>query len=263
MIRTVSSELSAYLIAAAKPRLTGTVLAGVLGVAITMPALADEALPDAGDALVEKMRALQPELPIESARETEMEGVLALELKPGNVVYSSIDGRFLFAGDMYRMDGENPVNLTESIRAERRLGLLEGLRKEDAIVFSPVGERKAYVNVFTDVDCGYCRKLHQEMTEINALGIEVRYLAYPRAGEGSESYQKIVSAWCAEDPQQAITELKLGESIPQRTCTNPVMAQMDLANRLGVTGTPALLTEDGRLIPGYLPAGNMAEALGL
>ena len=178
-------------------------------------------------------------------------------------VYGTADARFLFTGDMYAVEGEGFVNLTDGIRAERRRGLLGELREEDAIVFSPAGERKAYVNVFTDVDCGYCRKLHQEMAEINALGIEVRYLAYPRAGKDSDSYHKIVSAWCANDPHRAMTELKLGQNIPRRTCANPVEAQMDLGNQLGVNGTPALLTEDGRLIPGYLPAASLAEALGL
>ena len=88
--------------------------------------------------------------------------------------------------------------------------------------------------VFTDVDCGYCRKLHMEMDEINALGIEVRYLAFPRAGPGSRSYEKIVSAWCAKDAQQAITELKMGRSIPDRSCANPVMEQYALGQAMGV-----------------------------
>ena len=229
-------------------------------------ALADEAPspdPATGDALVAKLKTVQPKLPIESVRKTDLEGVLALELADGSVIYGTSDARFLFTGDMYGVQSDGFVNLTDSIRSERRRDLLKDLSEEDAIVFSPVGERKAFVNVFTDVDCGYCRKLHQEMAEINALGIEVRYLAYPRAGKDSESYDKIVSAWCAKDPHRAITELKLGENIPQRTCANPVEAQMDLANQLGVSGTPALLTEDGRLIPGYLPAENLAQALGL
>ena len=101
------------------------------------------------------------------------------------------------------------------------------------------------------------------MADINALGIEVRYLAFPRAGVESESYDKIVSAWCSKDPHRAITELKLGNSIPARSCPNPVEAQLELGNRVGVSGTPALVTEDGHLIPGYLPADELARALGL
>jgi len=216
-----------------------------------------------GGALVAKLKSLQPDLPIESVAETDAAGVIAIKLTNGNVLYGTEDGRFVFTGDMYSLESDGIVNLTNQIRAERRLGLLAGLRPEDMIVFSPEGEPRARVNVFTDVDCGYCRQLHQEMAEINALGIEVRYLAYPRAGPGSESFRKIVSAWCSRDRQRAITELKLGKAIPERSCSNPVAAQFKLANELGVTGTPALVTENGRLIPGYMPAAELALALGL
>ena len=216
-----------------------------------------------GDELVAKLKSAQPKLPIESVEETDLAGMLAVELEDGSVIYGTADGRFLFTGDMYAVQSEGFVNLTDPIRADRRRGLMAGLNTGDMIVFSPDGERKAYVNVFTDVDCGYCRKLHQEMADINALGIEVRYLAYPRAGLDSDSYRRTVSAWCSKDPRHAITELKLGKNIPQRSCANPVGAQMELADQIGVSGTPALVTEDGRLIPGYLPAEDLARALGL
>ena len=230
----------------------------VLAAALALPA---HAAP--GDELVARLKALQPNLPVETVEQTAFDGMLAIELEDGSVLYGTADGRFLFTGDMYSVAGDGFVNLTDSIRAERRRGLLAGVGEGDMIVFSPEDERKAYVNVFTDVDCGYCRKLHQEMADINALGIEVRYLAFPRAGMDSDSYHKIVSAWCSKDPHRAITELKLGKSIPERSCPNPVGAQMGLGNRIGVSGTPALVTEDGRLIPGYLPAEDLAQALGL
>ena len=216
-----------------------------------------------GDELVAKLKGAQPRLPIESVAETDYEGMLAIELDDGSVLYGTADGRFLFTGDMYSVEREGFVNLTDSIRAERRRGLLASVSPEDMIVFSPEDERRAYVTIFTDVDCGYCRKLHQEMADINALGIEVRYLAFPRAGMDSDSYRKIVSAWCSKDPGHAITELKLGKSIPARSCPNPVGAQMELGEQIGVSGTPALVTEDGHLIPGYLPAEDLARALGL
>ena len=115
------------------------------------------------------------------------------------------------------------------------------------VIFPAVGETKGVVSVFTDVDCGYCRKLHQEVPKLNQMGIEVRYLAYPRAGVGSRSYQKIVSAWCAADPNKAMTQLKSGMEIPDVSCENPVAAQFDLGQQVGVTGTPAIVLEDGRL----------------
>ena len=216
-----------------------------------------------GDALVAKLESLRPELSVQAVRETALDGMLALELQNGSVVYGTADGRFLFTGDMYAVQSDKFLNLTDSIRAERRRLLFADVHKDDMIVFPADGERKAYVNVFTDVDCGYCRKLHREMADLNALGIEVRHLAYPRAGKDSDSYRKMVSAWCSDDPHNAIGRLKLGESIPERSCPNPVVAQMDLGSQVGVSGTPALVTEDGRLIPGYMPAPDLAQALGL
>ena len=216
-----------------------------------------------GDALLAKFKQLEPELPIASVAETAMDGMLAIELEDGNVLYGTADGEFLFTGDMYLVEDGGFVNLTEAVRAERRRELLASVSRDEMIVFSPSGERKAWVNVFTDVDCGYCRKLHQEMDDINALGVEVRYLAFPRAGRESATFGKTVSAWCAQDRRRAITELKLGNSIPERSCENPVAAQMELGSRIGVSGTPALITEDGHLIPGYLPAPELARALGL
>lgn len=229
-----------------------------IGVAFWLPARAAP-----GDELVAKLKALRPDMPIKAVKETALDGVVAMELEDGGVLHGTADGRFLFTGDLYAVEADGFVNLTDSIRADRRRTLLAGVSMDDLIVFPADGERKAYVNVFTDVDCGYCRKLHLEMGDINALGIEVRYLAYPRAGVDSDSYNKIVSAWCSDDSRRAITELKLGKSIPERSCPNPVAAQLDLGRLVGVNGTPALVTEDGRLIPGYLAAQDLAQALGL
>ena len=241
----------------------GDPMSRIAQLVLVAAALAPLAQAAPGDALVAKLKSLRPDMPIKTVQETEFDGLLVLKLEDGGILYGTADGRFLFSGDMYAVDSDGFVNLTDAIRAERRLALLADVREEDMIVFKADGERKAYVNIFTDVDCGYCRRLHQEIADINALGIEVRYLAFPRAGIDSESYHKIVSAWCSNDRQRAITELKLGKNIPQRSCPNPVAAQLELGNQVGVSGTPALVTAHGQLIPGYLPAETLAEALGL
>ena len=109
-----------------------------------------------------------------------------------------------------------------------------------------------------------CQKLHKEVPALKDLGVEVRYLAYPRAGVGSPAFRKMASAWCADDAQDALTRLKLGKDIPDNVCDgNPVTDQYKLGGRLGVTGTPALITAEGELIPGYLPADKLAKRLGL
>ncbi|MCY4345142.1 MAG: DsbC family protein [Gammaproteobacteria bacterium] len=225
--------------------------------------LAGLANAELGEKLVASLEALNPELEVVSVSESGIDGLVLLELAGGGLLYGTPDGRHLIDGSLYRLGDGGIVNLTEQRRAVQRRELLAGVDAEDMVVFAPEDPPKASVAVFTDVDCGYCRKLHMEIDEINALGIEVRYLAFPRAGPGSRSYEKTVSAWCAKDAQHAITELKMGRSIPDRSCANPVMAQYELGQAMGVTGTPAIVTEAGNLLPGYLPAADLAAALGL
>jgi thiol:disulfide interchange protein DsbC len=115
--------------------------------------------------------------------------------------------------------------------------------------------------VFTDIDCGYCRKLHNEMAKYNAEGITVRYMPYPRSGLNTPSYYKAVSVWCSDDRRDALTRAKAGKDVPRATCDNPVQASLELGHQLGVTGTPALVLEDGQLLPGYVPAKKLSQVL--
>ncbi len=213
--------------------------------------------------LVERISALRPDIPIEHVSRTPLPDIYALELAGGTVFYGTADGRYLFAGDLYELGDHDLVNLAESGRMEKRRALMATVSEEDMVIFSPRGTPKAVVNVFTDVDCGFCQKLHQEVPQLNDMGVEVRYLAYPRAGIGSRSYHKIVSAWCADDPNAAITKLKAREQIPEATCENPVAEQFELGREMGVAGTPAIILEDGRMLPGYMPAAELAQKLGI
>jgi thiol:disulfide interchange protein DsbC len=118
--------------------------------------------------------------------------------------------------------------------------------------------------VFTDSTCFYCQKLHKEVPELNRKGIEVRYLAYPRAGVGSDSYRQLATAWCSDNPQEALTKLKNREAVDDNVCPgNPVADQYALGGKLGVTGTPAIVTESGQLIPGYQAADQLIDSMGL
>ncbi len=215
------------------------------------------------EALLANLSSVVPDGKAKVVAESVIPGMVLVEYGNGQLLYGSADGRHLLLGDLLEFGADGLVNRTEERRALRRKHLLDEVDSGDMVIFSPKGEVKTSVVVFTDVDCGYCRKLHQEMDEINALGIEVRYLAFPRAGPGSRSFEKTVSAWCADEPHKAITELKRGNSVPDRTCPNPVTAQYELGVDLGVTGTPALVTEAGKLLPGYMPAAQLADALGL
>lgn len=241
------------------------VIAASLGLSLLVAtpfSAAAQPYPEGSDKLMAKLAELLPDLPIESVVATPMAGFFVVELEGGQNLYGSADGEYLFSGDMYRLTSE-VENLAETRRMTKRRALLEAEPLENMVVFSPAGETKSYISVFTDVDCGYCRKLHQEIADINALGIEVRYLGYPRGGLGTPTHAKIVSAWCADEPTEALTALKSGLNIDMKDCKNPIAEQYDLGRKVGVTGTPAIVTADGRLLPGYMPAAALAEAIGL
>jgi thiol:disulfide interchange protein DsbC len=181
------------------------------------------------------------------------------EVSSGSEVgYVSEDGRFYIDGDVYDM--ESRANLTEARRAASRIALLKGIRDEDAIVFGPK-DYKYTVNVFTDVDCAYCRKLHAEMPELNKLGVRVRYLMYPRNGPGSPAWKKAEAVMCSADRNDALTRAKRGEEIQAKSCASPVARQYELGRDLGIRGTPGISTETGEYIAGYLPAARLVEHL--
>jgi len=213
--------------------------------------------------LLSRLKRVRPDIPINSVYPSPIPGILAMELEGGAMLYGTEDGKFMFAGDLYSIGDIELLNLAEQRREVVRKELMASVEADDAWVFKAAGETKAVVNVFTDVDCGYCRKLHAEVPRLNELGVEVRYLAYPRAGIGSASYNTIVSAWCADDRGSALTDAKSGKSIEAKTCVNPVAEQFQLGQEVGVTGTPAIVTDGGKLLPGYMPADILAQTLGL
>lgn len=167
-----------------------------------------------------------------------------------HVVYVTGDGKHMFRGDL--IDVATRTNLTEEKRGEARLGTIEKLGEDSMIVFSPKDPHYT-ITVFTDVDCGYCAKLHSEVAELNALGIKVRYLAFPRAGVASDTYDTMVSVWCADDPQRAMTSAKQRKFVTPKTCENPIKQHLAMGQLLGVNGTPTIVLENGDLVPGYLP----------
>jgi thiol:disulfide interchange protein DsbC len=208
-------------------------------------------------AVEERIRALAPNAGSIAVSETPIDGVLMVQIG-GEIVYASADGKYLIQGRV--VDMETREDLTESAKAGLRKELLVGIDTSRQIAFAP--EEPAYeLMVFTDIDCGYCRKLHAQMAEYNEQGISIRYMAFPRAGIGSRSYEKAVSVWCAEDQQEAMTQAKAGSDPDPQQCDNPIAEQYQLGIELGVTGTPALLTSSGQLIPGYVPPDQLRQRL--
>jgi len=203
-------------------------------------------------------------LKVDTVDSSVVPGLYEVKFTSGPVVYATASGDYMILGDLFSVGEDGYTNLTEKRRDGERLKKLAAVDEKDMIIFAPEGETRAQLTVFTDVSCFYCQKLHKEVPELNKRGVEVRYLAYPRSGVGSAGYNQLVTAWCSENRQETLTRLKNKESVPDQTCAdNPVQAQYELGQELGVRGTPALVTEEGALIPGYQSADQLMVTLGL
>lgn len=215
----------------------------------------------AGDAALDKVQASiqaglqkgRPGLEVTGVEKSVIPGMYKAVVGGGPHVYITADGKHFISGDIFEVREGNIVNLTEFERNDDRAAAMAKIDKKDMIIFSPKQDVKKVMYVFTDVDCGYCQLMHSKMPEYNEMGIEVRYLAYPRAGINSDSYNKVASAWCAKDPNDALTKLKNRQEIPENVCEgNPVAEQYNIGREIGLSGTPAIILEDGELIAGYL-----------
>ncbi|MBL8256936.1 MAG: DsbC family protein [Pseudoxanthomonas mexicana] len=170
----------------------------------------------------------------------------------GQLLYISDDGRYLMQGTVLDLQRQEDVMQNSVALAQYRTTLIATIPHSEKIVFAPPNA-KYTVTVFTDIACGYCRKLHEEIAEINRQGIAVEYLAFPRMGLGSQDHKDMISVWCAPDRKRALTDAKAGKSIPSRDCKNPVTMEYDVGQRVGVSGTPAIFSTEGIQLGGYLP----------
>jgi len=204
---------------------------------------------------------LPEEVEIVSLQETDIQGFFEVNFKDIEPLYVTSDGNYLISGDIYSITRDGLVNKSEARRDYQRKSIVNKLDENELITFEPEN-LKYNIYVFTDVDCGYCRQFHNQIDAYLNLGIRVNYLAYPRAGIGSESYQKISSAWCDTDPNYALTLLKQGQKIETKLCLeNPVERHFKLGNAMGVQGTPSIITGEGKMIPGYLPPNDLLNIL--
>ena len=174
-------------------------------------------------------------------------------LETGERLYTDATGSHFVAGDLYQVGPGSVTNLTDAGRRTDRQALLLQLDDSKLIVFSPQDKVRHRLLIFTDIDCGYCRKLHNEIDQLLDHGVEIRYAAFPRAGLGSDSYDKYVSVYCAQNPNKMMTLAKSGETPETAICDNPVADQYELGQQLGISGTPTLFFENGEMQPGYMP----------
>ncbi|MBS0194266.1 MAG: thioredoxin fold domain-containing protein [Proteobacteria bacterium] len=226
--------------------------------ASTTTGTASPGVPSSSDAAIRKaVASLVPDAKVNSIRPTPVPGMVEVTTA-NDTVYMTADGKYLLTGSLIEVATKR--DLTEASRAIARRTLMKSIGPSQMIVFAPP-KPKYTVTVFTDVDCGYCRKLHSQIADYNKAGIAVDYLFFPRTGIGSESYDKAVSVWCAPNRQQALTDAKLDKPLPRRNCTNPVTMDYNLGLKFGVNGTPAIYTADGTQIGGYLSPDEMKAKL--
>ncbi len=230
---------------------TSRILALMVCVMVNASVSADEA------AIKKAINILVPQGQVDSVKPSEIKGLFEVTVG-ANIFYASEDGKYLLQGQL--IDAEGKKNITETKLAGVRKVALDKVGVENMIVFKPETS-KHQISVFTDIDCGYCRKLHSEIDQYLAQGITVRYLFFPRAGKGSESYKKAISVWCAADKNKALTAAKKGEALDSKTCDNPVDRHMQLGEDFGMSGTPMIVTEKGNVLPGYVPAQQLAKIL--
>jgi thiol:disulfide interchange protein DsbC len=243
-------------------RLPQIFAAAVVALAATVSkfALADAA-PD--QAIRKTLDSLQLELPVESIAPSPLNGLYEVKLKGGRVLYASADGQFVVQGYLFQVQNGKPVNLTEKTERLAIAKTINAIPAADMVVYPAVGETRSHITVFTDTTCPYCHKLHEEVGELNKMGIEVRYLAFPRQGLGSPGDQQLQAVWCSKDRKSAMDRMTDGKDIKAAKCDNPVSQQFEIGQSIGVNGTPAIVLADGQLIPGYQPAAQVAKlALG-
>ena len=237
-----------------KPFLAAAVLLAAAAV-LTPVQAADDA---AAAATISKALGITPE----NVRPSPVEGLYEIQHQR-EFAYVTADGRYLLRGDL--VDLKTGEELTENRRRVDRLDVLAKLGSKKFIEFSPPPPvaAKYTVTVFTDIDCGYCRKLHSEIAQYNAKGIAIRYAFYPRSGPDTESWHSAEAVWCAADQRKALTDAKAGATVKLKgkACDNPIAEEYQLAQDLGIRGTPMMVLPNGDVFPGYVPAGQLAAKL--
>jgi thiol:disulfide interchange protein DsbC len=205
-------------------------------------------------AIAAKMPGVKPE----DLHATPIPGIYEL-LRGGDAAYVSTDGKYAIIGDMYETGTNN--DLTENRRRDLRLKMLAAIPENQMVVFGP-DNPKHTITVFTDMDCAYCRKLHSQITEYNKLGIRVRYIAYPRTGPNTSSWSKAEQVWCSADRKTALTEAKLGKTLPTKICAdNPVAKEYALGQDFNLQGTPTIILGNGEMVAGYMAPTDLVEEL--
>jgi thiol:disulfide interchange protein DsbC len=230
-------------------------------VPVTLLVLAGSGLAQAAEhqAILDALQRWPLTAKVDSIRPSGMPGLMEVVVA-GDVLYASTDGKFLIQGRL--LDTGNRSDLTANTEKSLRASALKQIGPEKRLTFAAENP-KHHVTIFTDVDCGYCRKLHQEIASYNRAGITVDYLFFPRAGLNSASYDKAAFIWCSDDRQQTMNQSmsQTGLAHIPAQCDHPIRETLALAHRISKSGTPTILAEDGSFLGGYQSAAELAQRL--
>lgn len=237
---------------------TCVLLASFLGSALFTASAGAASDDPAIDVIRAKLGETLPDVNIGSLEVSAIPGLYEL-ITDGEIYYVSADGDFIIDGDM--IDLSTRSNLTAARKGKIHLSLINAVAEKDMLIYEPANESDRSVTVFTDISCGYCRKLHAELDQLLAGGVRVRYLMFPRAGLGSQAHKDLESVWCAEDPQEAMTQAKAGGAIVPKECSNPIPNHVALAEQVGLRGTPLIYLDNGEMVPGYRSAQQLVSII--
>lgn len=213
--------------------------------------------PEVANALQANLNKAGIDVHVTSVVPSGMPDIFWVTLDGAQPVFTDKTGKYLFQGAMVELGGDKPIDTSARLQSTGAKTALAALDKKDMIIFNAKGQTKAAIYVFSDPTCHYCQKLHEEIADTTAQGIEVRYLAWPR---GQEVLPLAEAIWCSKDRKDALTRAKKGEKITADACTNPVSEQIALGYSLGVSGTPAIFAENGTQLGGYLPSAELAKS---
>lgn len=209
----------------------------------------------AHDTVKNKFNTMLPDVIIKDVVKSPIQGFYQIQVDSGKVFYMSEDGKYLIQGYLFELNDKTPKNLTLAAEEKFVADVINKLDKSKMVVFKAKDEQpKTHVTIFTDTSCPYCHRLHEGVPALNARGIEVRYLAFPREGFSSRGFEELQKVWCADNQQEAMNQMM--QEIPIKSakkCNAPIVEQYVLAQKIGIRGTPAIILENGHIIPGYQP----------
>ncbi|MCM2973144.1 thioredoxin fold domain-containing protein [Larsenimonas suaedae] len=222
---------------------------------------AHQAMADTTD-LADKLVVNGKKMPVQSVASSPLPGINEVQLTSGETFYTDDQGHYLLVGDLYKNTDKGLVNLTKQKQANARQAMIDNVDEKNMVVFKPAGKVKHVITVFTDTTCPYCHKLHEDVPMLNKAGIEVRYLAFPRAGMNSKGAEELANVWCSANKTEAMTAAMNGDGKRGKSgCTSKVAQQYRLGQQVGVQGTPAIMLPNGELIAGYLPAERLIDMI--